>query len=286
MTRGAYTLAQGQVLDVRVTLQENRITLAAVDVRAKGRCQLKPQGAELVAQLLAQVRTALLSSTSSVSGTRVETEIVSFVRNEDRDGRRAGPIERVTTTLRGGVASASALDLERAGYVVQDADSTTIHAPDAEVLLSESFVSRHCFFLAESDEKASSSIGIGFRPVSVERGRVDVRGTLWLNRNTTELQYVEYVYEPLHVDYRRLNVGGRVGFRKQRGVRGLSANGRSARLAQGRDVWWTQTTCEEAIRDCWACARLAARCCVFEPMKNCNIPMHWRCALANFRPMC
>ncbi|MEO7996711.1 MAG: hypothetical protein ABI852_04655 [Gemmatimonadaceae bacterium] len=214
MNIGAYELAENASRDVAITLSETRVTIAAFDVRAKNRCETKPTGALLVAQLFNEARTALLASASLVNGISTDLLVTNFERNEDRNGRLIGDVVRTKVSGNSSRAfgSISATALANDGYIVEQADGTTMYAPDADVLTSPTFIEQHCFFLVNGTDANASMIGIGFRPVSAKRNFVDIRGTLWLDRNSAALQYIEYAYEGLPVEISRLKLGGRVNF--------------------------------------------------------------------------
>lgn len=214
MELGPYTLATGAAQHVPVTLSDNRVTIAAFDVREKNRCEKKPHGAMLVAQLFDQARAALINSASTVNGISTDVVLTQFERNEDRNGRLIGDISRtaVSGTASRAFGSISAKALARNGYVVEQAEGTIMYSPDADVLTSASFIEQHCLFLVDGTDSKASMIGIGFRPVSAKRDFVDIRGTLWVDRNSAALKYVEYLYEGLPVEFARLKLGGQVNF--------------------------------------------------------------------------
>ena len=65
-------------------------------------------------------------------------------------------------------------------------------SPDAQVLLSDVFLDSHCFRLtAHSDYE--TLVGLAFEPVRRSDFK-DVEGTLWLDRETAALQFLEYGY--------------------------------------------------------------------------------------------
>ena len=66
MDGGTVTLDNGETRDATFTLHDTRVRLAAIDVKATSRCQVQPSGAQLVAQLFQQARTALISSTTQL----------------------------------------------------------------------------------------------------------------------------------------------------------------------------------------------------------------------------
>lgn len=218
MYAGDFTLSAGETRDVSVTLNDVRIRLAAVDVKAASRCELRPDGAQLVSQLFLQARTALIASTTPLVGNTSATQFFSYRRRQDRRGMLMSPIQRTTqsgATLRP-FASLSVDSLTRVGYVVSDglelSDGGTYYAPDANVLLSDTFLAHHCLQLVQGKDSLAGSIGIGFRPAGDLKRLVDVRGTLWLDRATSELQFLDYSYEGLPDYLRDAGLGGRVEY--------------------------------------------------------------------------
>ncbi|MEO7996418.1 MAG: carboxypeptidase-like regulatory domain-containing protein [Gemmatimonadaceae bacterium] len=215
---GDFTLTAGEVRDVSVTLADVRIRLASVDVKAASRCELRPDGARLVAQLFQQARTALIASTTPLVGNASATQFSSYRRRQDRRGLLLSPIQRTTqssATVRP-FASASVDSLTKFGYVVSDgmelSGGGTYYAPDANVLLSDAFLAHHCLQLVQGKDSLGGSIGIGFRPAGDRKNLVDVRGTLWLDRVTSELQFLEFTYEGLPDYLVDAGLGGRVEY--------------------------------------------------------------------------
>ena len=218
MLVGAITLAAGQVRNVSYTLSGIRIQLAAVDVKATSRCEVRPDGAKLVAQLFLQARTALIASTTPIVGSASAAQFASYRRSQDRRGALIAPLRRVMqsgATLRP-FASLDVDSLAKVGYVVADGaevtDGATYYAPDANVLLSDTFLAGHCLQLVQGKDSLAGSIGIGFRPVANRGQKVDVRGTFWLDRATSELQYLEFEYDGLPGVMRDAGLGGRVDY--------------------------------------------------------------------------
>jgi hypothetical protein len=102
------------------------------------------------------------------------------------------------------------------------------YGPDAEVVLSDPFLDRHCFWIETDAPDDEPWIGLGFRPRE-RREVTDIRGVLWLDRGTAELRVLEYRYTPLPRRVPARHVGGRLEFE---------------RLPSGAwiiDRWWIRT---------------------------------------------
>lgn len=212
---GTFQLVADSVRITRATLTETRVRMAQINVNDTKRCDVRPDGAMLVAQLFTQAKTALFASTTKVYGSNPNVQFTDFTRHEDTRGRLLAPIERVTNNGASTQAYGSwpVDSLLRYGYVVAEKDGgASYYAPDANILLSDAFVERHCLQLVKGTGDRSGSIGIGFRPVNRPRNVVDVTGTLWLDSATSELQTLEYSYDPIPGNIRRHNLGGSVEY--------------------------------------------------------------------------
>lgn len=210
---GTFTVAAGQTENVRVKLSEARVLLASFDVASTKRCDVRPDSALLVAQLYEEARKALIASATPMSNTRNQTQFTLYSRAQDARGKLLAPIERSSFAGPSSrpFASLSADSLAKVGYVVEEADGTAYRAPDADVLLADSFLQTHCLQLVDGTGERSASVGIGFKPV--DRGsRVEVQGTLWLDRESNELQFLEYQYVGIPDEYTKAGVGGRVEY--------------------------------------------------------------------------
>lgn len=213
-TDGPYTLSAGETRELRITLPNTPVSIAAVNVRANTACQVRPDGASVVAQLYEEARKALLASASTVSGSTTVAQFTQYVRRQDDRGRLTMPTTRSTSTRptsKPFVSRGVAL-LEQSGYVLTDNAGVTYFAPDAEVLLSDRFLATHCLQLVDGTGDRTALVGVGFRPVGRRPNIVDVEGVMWLDRATTMLQRIEFTYDPQSAAESRAGVGGQVEF--------------------------------------------------------------------------
>ena len=93
MQGGSFTLARDEVLDASYTLHDTRVKLATFDVKASARCEVQPSGAQLVAQLFQQARTALIASAAPLTG-RATAQSTSYERRQNKVRRLLRPVER------------------------------------------------------------------------------------------------------------------------------------------------------------------------------------------------
>jgi hypothetical protein len=83
--------------------------------------------------------------------------------------------------------------LRRNGYVtVGRDDSTTYYAPGLDMLLSPVFVEDHCFRLARGSD--AQRLGLEFEPTSARHRVAEIKGTLWLDRASSEFRRLEFRY--------------------------------------------------------------------------------------------
>lgn len=209
-----YTLQRGQTETVKVKLRGSRVVLAAFDVAATRRCEVRPGSGLLVAQLYEEARKALLASATPTNEAFNQSQFTLYSRAQDLRGKLVAPIERNSFTGPSSkpFASLSPDSLAIVGYVVEEPDGTVYRAPDAEVLLADSFLQTHCLQLLEGTGDQSGSVGIAFKPVARNTKLIDVKGTLWLDRESNELQHLEYEYVGIPDEYTKAGAGGRVDY--------------------------------------------------------------------------
>jgi hypothetical protein len=143
---------------------------------------------------------------------------VLFRQELDPDGIPVAAPEYESIRVYGRHPFRSALphDLAFGGWVRRQGQAgLKFYAPDAEVLLSESFLGLHCFRLVRSEAAPGRLLGIEFEPAPGRRvGRPipDIRGVLWLDRETGELRSLEFGYARLELPVPIEPLGGRVEF--------------------------------------------------------------------------
>ena len=210
------TLAAGETRGLDIVLRDDAVALAAVTVRGESVCRGAPESGQLVVQLWEQARTALLATALGAGDAPIQTTARLYARTLDP----AGVLVRSesSTVVRGATlrpfASVPPDSFARAGYVTSDSSGTTYRAPDAEVLLSESFATSHCFWTEPAPPDHPEWVGIGVRPARERQSFADVLGTLWLDRASSELRRFEYAYTGLATEVERAKPGGHVEFQR------------------------------------------------------------------------
>lgn len=217
---GPVQLAPGATATLDVPLTGKAVRIAELRVVDRAPCQVRPDSDAVAFRLWDQARTALLA-TALTQREPFNMRTTTYERRFDVRGEHMtadSTLVRTVPSVRPFV-SLPADSLASSGYVVRDGPHGLIFwAPDADVLLSESFASTHCLRpeRAATDSAASSRwVGIAFLPSGAPRQGADIEGVLWLDAETAELRQLDYRYVNLP-DYARLadrmHAGGRVEF--------------------------------------------------------------------------
>jgi hypothetical protein len=219
-----FQIADGTTVSQDIRLEASAIELEGLEVELEsGRCEIRGGGEGLlVAEVWDEARKALSAAafTDQLGTYRYET--MTYERHIDRDtkvilseeqSRREGYMETP-------FASRPAEDLMTNGFARLGGPENLFYAPDASVLLSDPFLDTHCFRLVEqSDDEEERAeleglLGLGFQPTGEETGIIDIAGTIWVDRQTAELRWLEYRYQYLPDELSFPEVGGRVDFRR------------------------------------------------------------------------
>jgi hypothetical protein len=212
---GPFALRAGVTTTANIDVTGQRIPLDAIVITDRSDCRVHPDSAAVAFILWDEARKALLSATM----TRMEPLTMSVSRTEQNFDRDETHLLWDSTKVQTGQSlnpfrSLSPEALARQGYATADADSNkTYWAPDAAVLLSESFLSSHCIrpeLPATPTADSAKLIGVAFTPVAKRRGVVDVDGVVWLDRSTAELRGIDYHYVNTTSVIERARPGGHV----------------------------------------------------------------------------
>lgn len=203
----------------------------SLTVEAESKCSLSPEERHRLGTLWRQIETAL--ALTSVS--RTEGELVFTVRRfrttlsaDEEKVLRDTSIVSVRRSVRP-FNPPSPDSLARHGFVIGERwRGPRYYVPSPSVLRSTPFLNTHCLSVRSgSESERPESLGVTFRPRR-ERTLPEVRGTLWLDRETLQLQELEFRYTNLRSPADEHELGGSVHFR---------------RLPDGRWIierWWTR----------------------------------------------
>lgn len=216
-----FELTPEQLLARRIEIAVQAIDLEALEVEIEaGACSLPIDLARETYRLWDEARRALeLAVWTSESG---DPPFQSVVFQRSRDVVTLGilaeqPHERrlVSGTGRTPFTSASLEVLRTHGFIQREGGGTyTYFGLDAATLLSDFFLESHCFRAVAGNDGDGTRIGLGFQPIP-GIALPDVKGVLWLDRETLELRTLEFEYtRHLHAfDLPEERFGGQVSFR-------------------------------------------------------------------------
>ncbi len=211
---GTFALAAGEVRTETFTLSGAAITLERVSVVGRSVCGRARAQDQQVVTLLDEARKAIRST--QLQSTDGELSAAWTLRTQltSLQGRAIEePTIRAFSSATGRpFRSLPPGLLAEVGYLGIEEDGYTFYAPDADVLLSESFIENHCYQSVPWTEDDRDWVGIGFKPAETRRGVVGIRGTLWLDRRSAELRTLQFDYVNLPNVLRNPRAGGSVGF--------------------------------------------------------------------------
>jgi len=224
------TVRDKQTVTYRFAISTKAVDLEGLKVTGRERCRVsREMGTETLA-LWGEVRKALSIAVWGDEERGVPYQSVLWSRT-----RSMGSLEILADTVhmisgygRTPFVSESARSLGAKGYVERKPDGTYMfYGVDAKTLLSNDFLTGHCFRVREAGRNQKGLVGLGFEPLHAD-GPPDINGTLWVDRKTSELRYLEFKYNkiPMPGGLPLNPFGGRMYFR---------------RLANGDwvvDRWW------------------------------------------------
>jgi hypothetical protein len=208
-----FNLAAGQTLALPMTVVEEAIALPEIRAIGKGRCG---KGTDArVADVWEEARKALHAAALADRSALYRFQIRRYYRrlavpslHVVRDSSNA----HLATSTGSPFKSLPADSLIAKGFIQEKGGDTYYNAPDAEVLLSNSFVNAFCFNL-KADSKRNL-LGLTFEPVR-RNVQSSVEGTLWIDRATSELRFMEYDYVGTYVPRVASGlIGGRIDFKR------------------------------------------------------------------------
>jgi hypothetical protein len=210
----ALTLAAGETADYRMVAAVERVTLPALTATSERRCTSATDPG--VVTLWEEARKALDATAVTSRQYPYRYTMRRGLRHVDAGTLLTRSEETHTddALLSTPFVAVPAEQLATRGYIEEAGDTTVFFAPDAQVLLSQSFLELHCFTAKAGDVWHRGMVGLGFAPVCRTGRRADVEGVLWMDARTAELRVLEYGYTGIPAVQMPREVGGRVEFRR------------------------------------------------------------------------
>lgn len=212
---GPYTVPVGAIVRISLGVNGQAVQLDKLVVSERRTCRARESSSEQTLLLWEEARKALLTT----SLTRTQLRPVVTMANYERVVAPGTQTERslhltheTGETLRPYASAVSPEVLASKGYVQASEDGTLFRAPDAEVLLSDSFAAGHCFGI--EGPTPTHLMALTFAPREQKPGIVDVVGKLWLDVATAELREMEFQYVARNDTLGFAAGGGRMRFAK------------------------------------------------------------------------
>lgn len=209
-------LSEDQVIRYRLETIVAPVALHDIVVALESECRIRPEEGQTVTRVWEEARKALNATAFTqqmglLRSTVVARERVldpfSFAVREESERRRSG------VTHGSPYVALPPSILTRSGYARFGEEEQVYYGPDANTLLSDDFLDTHCFRLREPPPEEPHSIGVWFEPVRDHR-LPDIRGTLWIDERTAELDRLEYNYTNLPPAVERRGAGGEIDFER------------------------------------------------------------------------
>ena len=208
-----YRAERSDLFDLALPIRA--IPIRGFEVEGEKRCGLEPREGEALALVWEEVREALErnSLTNAAAAYVYEIENTQVVLD-----RRGNPVTEPEITPEVLVATSPFISmgeeiLRDEGYAVADTleDRVWYFGPDADVLLSRSFLETHCFELEEGEDDREGMIGLAFEPH--DRGSLpEVEGVLWVDGRTLGLEVMEFRFKNITRGGDHERLGGTVVF--------------------------------------------------------------------------
>jgi hypothetical protein len=209
-----FAVGEGETKKLDISLEPVPAVLSSVNITGRTSCVRNPQTNAKTAALWEDARAALTASVITRSLTVGDDSVMRFERKLDVNSWKVlyESRRKVSTSMDHPFKSLPAEVLSVGGYVTVNQDgSTDYYAPDADVLLSDTFLADHCFKIEPGTLEHTGYVGLAFQPVK-ERKKPDIKGVLWMDAKTNELRTLEFTYNWLPNDLRPADYGGTVSF--------------------------------------------------------------------------
>ncbi len=208
-------LSPGDTLALELVAQVQPISLAGIEAGGDRRCRVRPEDGLAVTRVWDEARKALAAAAWTQERGYYRYEMMGIRREMDRENRRVVSEDRSYDRgyRRSPYVSRPAEELVEEGFAQLRPNESVYWAPDAAVLLSDAFLDTHCFRLRDDPDRAPGLIGLAFEPLD-RRGRPDISGTLWIDPESSRLEWLDFYYQNLNLPdpLASAPLGGRVEF--------------------------------------------------------------------------
>jgi hypothetical protein len=214
-------LAGGEVTK-RLVLSGVPVALDTIRVADRNVCRAFTDSGAATFAVWDQIRTALTAAELTAASRTIAATTLGYEQTLDPGpGRTAGHVLQQRSSVSMGYVTKPWRtlppdSLRHVGYVITERDNSIVYyAPGLDMLLSSEFIEDHCFRLT-TDRKRNGVIGIAFEPTPERRrGAPEIRGTMWVDRASSELRRLEFQYVNLSPEQEE-HAGGDLEFVRMR----------------------------------------------------------------------
>jgi len=205
----------GTPVRVRAGMLPTRVP-AAVVVRNDAACQLLTPPGTAAGDLWVDIKKALTASAVTEAQGLVPLDVELYERALDRNlgvvSQRTEQRMRIARRPVTGI-SWDQIDSARRGGVT---GGDVYRAPEAATLVSDQFVSSHCFAAIGGYGPETGLTGLEFRPAKVG-SLPELTGILWVDPKSNALRYLNFDYVNLPIPLRIARTSGRLEFQQLSG---------------------------------------------------------------------
>jgi hypothetical protein len=223
-----FTVTAGESRRLDISVDPLPAVLSSINIKGRTSCVRNPQTNAKTAALWEDARAALTAEVLTRGLMAGADTVVRFERKLDPTDWRVlyESRRKVSASMDHPFRSLPAEVLSVGGYITVNQDgSTDYYAPDAEVLLSDTFLADHCFKITTGQFDHLGQVGLAFQPIP-ERRKPDIKGVLWMDEKSSELRSLEFSYTWVPNGVRPVDFGGTVSFFRMPGGRWIVRNWR------------------------------------------------------------
>ncbi len=197
---------------VRAGMKPRSLRLPPLTGRSETHCSNLAEQVTVAGDMWGEIRKALAANSITESQGLAPLDIESYDRVVDQNGsvvserseRRRGNSIRPYNVI--------ALPPGASGAEV----SPVFSVPEASTLLSDQFLTTHCFTAIRGAGPENGLLGLEFKPAKLGN-RPDLSGVLWLDPATHSLRHLAFDYVNIPVSLRAARATGRVDFQQLTG---------------------------------------------------------------------
>ena len=197
VTSDPFVLAKGDSTHQRITGGVRLAVLSTVKIIERSPCTTArmQEGAETI-RLWEETSKALRAASFAEESQMMTFQVLVWYREQETRNRISymSNFDTLKVTKTRPFANRTPAQLAKDGYAKVSRREIIYYAPDHTSLLSNEFLTQHCFWTAPYEaSEGTSLIGLAFEPV-IGRKLPEVRGTFWIDSTSGELQRLDYFY--------------------------------------------------------------------------------------------